>query len=92
MIGKACSTRFAVGLCACVFAPAAFAYVGPGAGLGVLGAMLAIFAAVLATIVGLVLWPVRMLMRRRRRNAAAHDAQAPEASSSHSSPSAAPHR
>jgi hypothetical protein len=58
------------GICTCLVAPAAVAYVGPGAGLGVLGAMLAILAAVLATVVGLVLWPLRMIMRRKRRNAA----------------------
>jgi hypothetical protein len=69
MMENLLSLRFAVGLCACVFAPAALAYVGPGAGLGVLGAMLAIVAAVLATVVGLIVWPVRMIMRRRRRNA-----------------------
>ena len=69
MMKNPLGVRFAAGLCACLFAPAAFAYVGPGAGLGVLGAVLAIFAAVLATVVGLVVWPVRMIMRRRRRNA-----------------------
>jgi hypothetical protein len=71
MTEKLLSARIAVGLCACAFAPAALAYVGPGAGLGVLGAMLAILAAVLATVVGLIVWPVRMIMRRRRRNATA---------------------
>jgi hypothetical protein len=48
------------------FAPAASAYVGPGAGLGVLGAILAILAALGATLLGLVLWPLRALKRRRK--------------------------
>lgn len=77
------SHAITLGIFACVVAPAAVAYVGPGAGLGVLGAMLAIVAAVLATVVGLILWPLRMVMRRRRRNAAA-TAQVSDASSSHS--------
>ena len=49
-----------------LFAPDAHAYVGPGAGLGILGAILAVIAAVLASIVGLVLWPVRRYLRRRK--------------------------
>lgn len=53
------------------FAPAAMAYVGPGAGLGVLGVLLAIITAVLATIVGLVLWPLRVIKQRRKAAAAA---------------------
>lgn len=51
--------------------PPAMAYVGPGAGLGVLGAMLAIGAAVLATLLGLVLWPIRLIRRRRKGTPAA---------------------
>lgn len=48
------------------FAPNALAYVGPGAGLGILGAILAVIAAVLASVVGLVLWPIRRYLRRRK--------------------------
>jgi hypothetical protein len=57
-------------LCAAVLlvfvSPAASAYVGPGAGLGILAALFAIVAAVVATIFGLVLWPFRMIAKRRR--------------------------
>ena len=60
-------TGIALAMCAGAFAPDAMAYVGPGAGLGVLGAMLAILAAVLATVLGLILWPVRMILRRRKK-------------------------
>jgi hypothetical protein len=56
MMENSPSARFAVALGACVFAPSAFAYVGPGAGLGVLGAMLAILAAVLATVSKTLPW------------------------------------
>jgi hypothetical protein len=48
------------------FAPQAFAYVGPGAGLGMLASLLAVLLAVVATIVGLVLWPIRKLSRRKK--------------------------
>lgn len=55
-----------VGLFTAALASPAMAYVGPGAGLGILGALLAILLAVLATVVGLVLWPLRLLARRRK--------------------------
>lgn len=48
------------------FAPAADAYVGPGAGMGLLGVMLALVAAILMALVGIVLWPIRMAAHRRR--------------------------
>ena len=51
------------------FAPAAVAYVGPGAGLGVVGAALAMLAAIVVTVIGVIVWPVRMLMRRRKQRA-----------------------
>lgn len=52
-----------------VMAPAVLAYVGPGAGLSMLGALLAVIVIVLATVAGLVLWPARMLARRRKAKA-----------------------
>jgi len=58
-----------VGLLVMALAPSALAYVGPGAGLGMLGALFAVMIAVLATVVGLVLWPLRMLIRRRKAKA-----------------------
>lgn len=58
------ATALGVGLLLSMLAPAALGYVGPGAGLGMLGALLAVLVAVLATIVGLVLWPLRTLSRR----------------------------
>lgn len=51
------------------FAPAAWAYVGPGAGLGMIASLFAVVIAVLATLVGLVMWPIRRF--RQRRNAGA---------------------
>jgi hypothetical protein len=52
-------------------APAAEAYIGPGAGLGVLGILLAVVATVLMGLVGLVMWPMRALTHRRKLRAQA---------------------
>ena len=57
------------------YAPAAFSYVGPGAGLGVIASLVAVVLAVIATLVGIVLWPIRMIARRRK--AAAHKRESP---------------
>lgn len=49
-----------------VHAPTALSYIGPGAGLGMIASLFAVVLAVLATIVGLVLWPIRKLSRRKK--------------------------
>lgn len=46
-------------------APAA-AYVGPGVGLGVIGAIFATIAAVVMMIAGLVWYPVKVMLRKKR--------------------------
>jgi hypothetical protein len=43
---------------------AAQAYVGPGAGVGMIGSLLAVLGAILLGIVGLILWPLRMIKKR----------------------------
>lgn len=43
----------------------AFAYVGPGAGLGLMGALIGLMIAVLGAVSFVVLWPLRMLFRKR---------------------------
>lgn len=50
----------------------AFAYIGPGAGLGVLAAFWALLTAVISSIAFLVLWPLRNRLRRRRNAAERH--------------------
>lgn len=52
------------GVFATALAFPALAYVGPGAGLGIFGALLALIIATLATVVGLILWPLRIVTRR----------------------------
>jgi hypothetical protein len=47
----------------------ALAYVGPGAGLSLLGAFWGLLIAVLAALAFVVLYPIRRLMRARKRPA-----------------------
>ena len=44
----------------------ALAYIGPGAGLGAIGILIAIIVAVILLIVGFVWYPVKRLMRARK--------------------------
>ncbi|QDL94479.1 hypothetical protein FDP22_21675 (plasmid) [Paroceanicella profunda] len=44
----------------------AMAYVGPGAGLSLLGALWALVAALGTAIVFVAIWPIRRMLRRRR--------------------------
>lgn len=46
------------------------AYLGPGAGLGMLGSLLAVGGALLLALAGIVVLPLRMLLKRRRKAAA----------------------
>ncbi|MCT8267789.1 hypothetical protein NYQ83_10950 [Afifella sp. JA880] len=55
---------------------AAFAYVGPGAGLSLLGALWALVAAIGLAISFVVAWPVRKMMRNRRKAGAARQENA----------------
>ena len=57
-------------LIAALFARTAAAYMGPGAGLGMLGSLVAVVAAVALAALGLVLLPVRMILKRRRKASA----------------------
>lgn len=44
----------------------ALAYIGPGAGLSLLGALWGVVAAVAAALLFLLIWPLRRMMRRQR--------------------------
>jgi hypothetical protein len=48
-----------------VLASPALAYVGPGAGLSVIGAALAFLGAIVLSIVGFVWYPIKRVLRRR---------------------------
>lgn len=58
---------FALTLFAGMAAPAA-AYIGPGAGLSLLGALWGLLAAVGASLLFIVAWPFRRMLRRKRSN------------------------
>jgi len=79
----------AILLLALVAGPAQ-AYVGPGAGISVLGSLLGILATILVAIGAIVFWPVRKLLKRRKAAAAAP--QSTESSSESSAADSTPQR
>jgi hypothetical protein len=52
-------------LLALIASPAA-AYVGPGAGISVLGSLLGILATIFVAIGAILFWPIRKLIKRRK--------------------------
>jgi hypothetical protein len=54
--------------------PAA-AYIGPGAGITMLGALWGVIVAIALAIGAILFWPIRILFRRRRRPTAPASAQ-----------------
>jgi uncharacterized iron-regulated membrane protein len=63
------SAQFAVLGLALAASPAALAYVGPGAGLGLLGIVAAVLAAIVMSFFGLVMWPIRKIAQQRKAHA-----------------------
>jgi hypothetical protein len=59
----------------------ALAYIGPGAGLGMIGSLVAVLGAVVLALVGLFVLPFRMLMKRRKEKASDEQKAAMPASS-----------
>ena len=53
----------------------AMAYVGPGAGITMLGALWGVFIAILAALGAVLYWPIRSVIRKRKKRLAA-DAEA----------------
>lgn len=79
----------AIALALSLFTTPAFAYIGPGAGITVLGALWGVVVAVVLAVVAVLLWPLRVLFRRRRRKPA-HTTDLEAAVSASDSPSDAP--
>jgi hypothetical protein len=48
----------------------ASAYVGPGAGISVLGSLLGILATIVLAIAAILMWPVRKMLKRKKALAA----------------------
>lgn len=59
---------FMLSLVSILYTAPALAYVGPGAGLTVIGSILAIFAAIFLAIAGFVWYPIRRMIRKRKNN------------------------
>lgn len=57
----------AIALPAFLLCQSAHAYVGPGAGLGVIGTLIAFLGAIVLAIVGFVWYPVKRLMKKRKQ-------------------------
>jgi membrane-bound ClpP family serine protease len=77
--GALAGTFCLVVVMAAVLAAPAHAYIGPGAGLTAIGAVLALIAALCLAVVGFVWYPVKRLLRTRKANAPEHAAGPPDA-------------
>ena len=47
--------------------PAALAYIGPGAGISVLGSLLGILGTIVVAIGAIIFWPVRKFLKRKKQ-------------------------
>jgi type VI protein secretion system component VasK len=75
----------AIGTSAAALAAApAFAYVGPGAGLTLLGALWGLIVAVVLSVGFILLWPLRRLMRRNKQVCATSERQPVDEDPTHS--------
>ncbi|MDJ0652677.1 MAG: hypothetical protein QNJ40_00875 [Xanthomonadales bacterium] len=70
--------RLAVLLCLATVAAPAAAYIGPGAGISVIGSLLGLLATIVVAIGAILFWPVRRMLKRRKQRAA--QAEGPEIS------------
>lgn len=55
--------------------PAAMAYIGPGAGISVLGSLLGILGTIVVAIGAIIFWPVRKFLKRKKQAKAAANAE-----------------
>lgn len=70
--GYACAFAFLV---AVLLPTSAIAYVGPGAGISLIGATIGLVVALGTAIGFVIIWPLRSLFRRRGREVAASPAE-----------------
>ena len=59
----------------------ALAYIGPGAGITVLGALWGVLVAIVLAIGAVLFWPIRIMFRRRRKGSAKSEEDTKEESS-----------
>jgi hypothetical protein len=55
----------------CTAPGVAYAYIGPGAGIGVIGSFIALLMGIFVAIGVIISWPVRYAMKRRKKASAA---------------------
>jgi hypothetical protein len=58
---------FLLAIVVCLMTEPAAAYIGPGAGLSGIGALLAVFAAVGVAVFGFIWYPIKRLLRKGRK-------------------------
>ncbi len=56
----------------------AYAYIGPGAGVTMLGALWGVILAIAFAVGGILIWPIRALLRRRKRKTIVPEEEIPE--------------
>jgi hypothetical protein len=56
-----------------VLSTPALAYVGPGAGITMIGALWAVIAGIVLALAGIMIWPIRAYLRRRKQATADAD-------------------
>lgn len=66
--------RIALFLLAWLVPTAAHAYIGPGAGITAIGSVLALIGAVILAIIGLVWYPLKRMMKARKKSRAEAEA------------------
>lgn len=67
-IGFLIKMFFIISLVICTFSLSfpVYAYLGPGAGLGLMGSLIAVVIAFIVIVFGLIIYPVRRILRRRK--------------------------
>ena len=58
--------RIALSLFALLISTPAMAYIGPGAGISVLGSLLGIIVTIIVAIGAIIMWPLRKLFRKKK--------------------------
>lgn len=75
---------FGAGLLLVVTSPV-FAYIGPGAGIPVIGSLFGLIATIFVAIGAILFWPIRKVLKRRKRRAQEQNSQAEQAPTQQSS-------
>ena len=59
-------TRIIPFIIALLFSSTAFAYIGPGAGISVLGSLLGIIVTIVVAIGAIIMWPLRKMLKKKK--------------------------